>query len=617
MLAAGSNLRAADIVVEPPQGGALPFLTRQFRPQRVTPVDLTNSSRIKSLLRAGKLYLSLQDTIALALENNLDIASVRYGSLIAAADLERAKSGGLTRGITQTVTPGPASAGQPLTGTASTVGVTASSGSGLSQLGPTVPSLDPVLSGSLGWAHTTTLFTNVFQVGGLNALLTNATQDSVAISKNFITGGSAALTLSQAFVFQNASAAVLNLNPSRQATLDLTIFQPLLQGFSPAVNRRYINIAKNDLKIADLVFQEQVIATVSNIIALYWDLVGFNQAVKYAQQNLILAERTYNDNKKQVDVGTLAPIEITRAEAEVAARQQDLTIAETNVLEQETIIKNQLTRNGVSDPVIAMARLVPTDSFDIPKEDNLGLPEELFAEAMGSRLELKQNALSVENSRISVKGTKKELLPQIALFIEMTNHGASGFLNTIAPPPGFPAQTADPYFVGGMGTSLGQIFRRNFPDYRIGFSLNIPFRNRASQSDYVHDQLGLRQSEIGYRKQENQVRVDVQNAVVAVRQSRAQYEAAAKQRLLEEQTVDAELKKNKLGANTIFDVIQAQRDLAQAQSNEVTAQSAYRKAHVNLEVATGRIFSAYNINVVEAHKGLVTRSSAPPPEEQP
>ncbi|HVT95509.1 MAG TPA: TolC family protein [Bryobacteraceae bacterium] len=611
------GVTAEEPVVQPARGGPLPFLTRQFRPARVSPPDFANSSRLGNLIRAGRIYLSLEDAIALALENNLDIASVRYDPLIARADFQRASSGGLTRGVPTTVTPGPSSAGPASTITASSVGVAASSGSGLSQLGPTVPSLDPMVTGRLSWGHTTAPQRNRINAGGLNYLITNATQNSIGISKNFITGGGASLTLSNALIFQNAGQNSLELNPSRQATLDLVMIQPLLQGFSPAVNRRYIRIAKNNLKIADFVFQEQVIATVSNIISLYWDLVGFNQAVKYAQDNLALADRTYSDNKRQADIGTLAPIEITRAEAEVASRRQDLVVAQTNVLQQESIIKNALSRNGLLDPVVREARIVPTDTIQIPKEESAADLASLFGEALANRLELKQSTLAVDNGRIQLQGTRKELLPQLGLFVELTNHGAAGFVN-MNPPLAEGGANVDPYFIGGMSSAFGQVFRRNFPDYRIGFSLNIPFRNRAAQSDYVHDQLTLRQSELAYRKQENQIRVDVQNALVGLKQARAQYDAAVKQRILEEQTLDAEQKKNRLGANTIFDVIQAQRDLAQSESNEVTAQSAYVKARVNLEVATGRILSAYNINIEEARQGKISRPpSALPAVEKP
>jgi len=614
MLPAGSS--AADLGVLPAKGGPIPFLTRQFRPAHVAPIDLTNSPRLENLIRAGRIYLSLSDAIALAVENNLDIASVRYDSLLAGQDLRRAESGGLTRGVPQTVTPGPASAGPASTITASSVGVSANSGSGLSQLGPTVPALDPVITGSLSWGHTSAPQTNFLQAGGLSSLTTSATQNSVGVSKNFITGGAAILTLSNALIVQNAGQNALGLNPSRQATLDLTIFQPLLQGFSPAVNKRYIRIAKNDLKVADLVFQEQLIATVSNVIGLYWDLVGFRQAVKYAQDNLALAGRTYNDNKRQVEIGTLAPIELTRAEAEVASRNQDLMVAETNVLEQETILKTVLSRNGILNPVVNESRIVPTDTIQIPPEEPLELAD-LFHEALANRLELKQSALTVDNGKIQLRGTKNELLPALGLYIDLTNHGAAGFINT-NPPLAVGGSGVDPYFVGGMGSAFGQVFRRNFPDYRVGFSLNIPFRNRAAQSDYVHDQLTLRQSEIAYRKQENQIRVDVQNALVGLKQARAQYNAAVKQRVLEAQTLDGEQKKNKLGANTLFDVIQAQRDLAQAESNEVTAQSTFMKSRVNLEVATGRIFSAYDINIEEARHGKISRPpSALPAEEKP
>lgn len=679
------------IAIQPPRG-----LFRSYRASSISPVDLSNSGRLESLLRAGKIYLSLQDAIALALENNLDIAAQRYGPLIAEQDLKRAKSGGLNRGISQTIQQGPASAPAPTisatststppatgtaatpaattsttTGTAGTTGAasststasatttaastsstggalstgvsssspsgsnssfssnpsstsassssiassvnasssTAASSSGLSQLGPSIPTLDPVLTASYTAEHFTSILTNLRQAGTF-ALVSSTKVPKISISKNWLTGTSATLSLSNQFVLQNTG--LNSLNPSRSATLDLVVLQPLLQGFSIAVNNRDIRIAKNEVKLSSVVFKSQVIATVSSVVDLYWDLVAYNENVDFAKQNLALAEKSYNDTKAQVQVGTLASIETVRAEAEIASRQQDLTVAETSVLEQETILKNGLSKNGVADPLIAEARIVPTDRIRISDTDGTEPLSNLIDEALRNRPELEQSRLGVENNQIQLKGTKNELLPTLNLFVELTNHGLAGAINAVPLPPGFePLPPTDSYFIGGYGTALGQIFRRNFPDYTIGFQLNIPFRNRAAQSDYVHDQLTLRESEFSYRQQENQIRVDVQNAVVALRQARAQYDAAIKQRVLEEQTLDAEQKMNALGAATVFEVIQAQRDLAQAQSNQVSAESQYQKARVNLEQVTGRTLSAYNININEAISGHVSRPPSP------
>ena len=593
-------------------GKGIGSVIRPFRAPGFAPIDLSNSSRLEALTRDGKIYLSLQDAIALALENNIDIATVRYDPLIAQQDLKRAQSGGLIRGIPTTIYQGPSSATQVSQNVIISTGVTNTVGSGLSQLGPAIPSLDPVLSGSLLRTHTTFISPNVFQIG-TTALQTNATQFNISLAKNFITGGSATLSLANNLIFQNSY--LNDINPQRNARLDLTIFQPLLQGFSPAVNNRDIRIARNEVKTANTVFEQQVISTVSNVIGLYWDLVSFNESVKYAKQNLALAEQSYNDNKRQVEIGTLAQIEITRAAAEVAARQQDVTVAETNELEQETIIKNTLSRNGVS-AAAAAARIVPTDSIQVPAKDDIPSLQELYEEALAHRPELTQSALSVDNSKIQLRGTKNELMPSLGLFVELTNHGLAGDLNSItAPGPNFPPYFPNPVplFIGGNGTALAQLFNQNFLSYRIGFSLNIPFRNRAAQSDYAHDQLTLRQAEISYRQQAKQVKLDVQNAVVTLHQSRAQYETSVRQRILQERTLDAEQKKYKLGASTTLLVIQAQRDLAQAQSNEVTAESTYQKARVNMEVATGGILSAYHVKIEEARSGKVASPPSPIP----
>jgi outer membrane protein TolC len=347
--------------------------------------------------------------------------------------------------------------------------------------------------------------------------------------------------------------------------------------------------------------------------------------VKVARESLGVSEKLYNDNKKQVEIGTLAPIEIVRAEAEVAAREQDLTVAETNVLEQETIIKNVLSRTGVASPSIAEARIVPTDSIHLPDIEQVQPVQDLVDSALAERPELAQSRLNLENSQINLVGSRNGLLPTINAFAELTNHAQAGQINSLptlganGQPTGFirgpacPVNVCNPvngFFVGGYGTVLAQLFGRDFPDYRVGVNLNIPLRNRAAQADYVRDQLTLRQSQLTLQKQINQIRVDVQNSLIALQQARARYQAATKQRILEEQTLDAEQKKYALGASTIYQVIQTQRDLANSQSSEVNALSQYSRARVNLDVATGQILSSNQINMDEARKGVVNRAPA-------
>ncbi len=620
---AALNSRERAHALERPDG-FLAGLTRNYRPAYVPPIDLSNSNRLEALLRAGNLYLSLQDAIALALENNLDIEIQRYGPQIADASVMRARAGGFARGVSTSVQSGPASstggAGAGGGGSATQTGISgnaasaAAAGTGagsttVTQTGSAIPNLDPVLVGSSRWAHTTTPQSSAF-VTGTNASVQRNDTSSIAIQKGFLTGTNISLSLSNQNLTTNNRNA--DFNPSTSGTVGLQITQRLLQGFGLAVNSRQIQIAKNNREISDLTFKNQVITTISAVMNLYWDLVSFNEDVRVKQQSLTLAEKLYNDNQKQVEIGTLAPIEIVRAEAEMAARQQDLTISQTQVLQQETILKNVLSRNGVASPAVAEAHIVPTDRIRVPDVEAVAPIQDLVATALSARPELAQSRMQVTNSQINIRGDKSALKPSLDAVVNVANNGLAGQPNELPLLPGR-TRSATPFFIGGYSNVLGQLFSRNFPDYSIGFNLNIPLRNRAAQADLINDELGLRQQQLALQRLENQVRVDVQNAVIAQQQARARYQAAIKARVLQEQTVDAEQKKFALGASTIYNVILAQRDLANAQSMEVAAMSNYAKARVELDRATGQTLTNNNISMAEAFSGSVSRGPTPPP----
>jgi len=595
-------------------------ITTPYKPQTVAPVKLSNSGRLDSLLRAGRLYLSLQDTIALALENNLDIELQRYGAQVAEASILRAKAGGLLRGVTTGVTQGPSSAptqaGQA-TGITTSAGGTGAgnttSGTVISQTGTTIPNLDPVVTAFTRWGHATNPQTSTF-VSGTNTLVTTSSLANFNVSQGFLTGTTVTLGFSNQKL--NTTSLRTELNPSTSSTLNLNITQHLLQGFGMAVNSRNIHIAKNNREVSDLQFKSQVINIVAAIINLYWDLVSFGEDVKVKQQAVDLNEKLLGDNRKQVEIGTLAPIEIVRAEAELASAQQDLTISQTRVLQQETILKNALSRNGVASPSVAEARIVPTDRIQVPQTEAIQPIQDMMAEALRARPELSQRRIQLVNDQISLRGSKSQLLPSVDIVANVANNGLAGEVSTLPLPPGSAPRSVTPFFVGGYGTVLSQLFSRNFPDYNIGFQLNIPPRNRAAQADMLLDQLTVRQREISIQQLENQVRVDVQNALIALQQSRATYLAANKTRVFREQTLDAEQKKYALGASTIFNVILVQRDLAQAQSAEVNALSAYSRARVQLDTATGQTLNNNNISVSEAFRGSVARPPAALPPER-
>lgn len=593
-----------------PGEGWLDGFTRPYRQPTIDPVNLQNSNRLESLVRAGSIYLSLDDAIALALENNLDIELSRYGPQIAQADYLRAKAGGLLRGVPTAVRQAATSAvaqaggtggqgtGGGGQGTASAAAEGGAGGTVITQTGVQVPILDPTFFTGVSFGHASRPQANTVQTG-LTALQFDSKSYQVGYQQSFLTG----TTVSYAWNNSNVKTnnPLNDLNPNWSANMSLQLQQRLLQGFGLAVNNRNIRISKNNLRVSDLTFKLQVMTTIAGVVNLYWDLVSFNEDLRVKKKALEVAQKFYEDNKKQVEIGTLAPIEIVRAEARVAQAEQELTNSETALLQQETIIKNALSRTGTASPTVAEARIIPTDRLTVPDTDDPGKLADLISTALTSRPDLEQTRLNIENTKIGIAGSRSQLLPSLDVQATMQNNSLTGDINTVGFRGGPPlARTVDPYFIGGYGNALSQIFRRNFPDYSVGFQLNIPIRNRTAQADYIRDQLQLRQQELNAQKQINDVRVNVQNALTAVIQARARYQAAVKERILQEQTLDAENKKYALGASTAFQVVQTQRDLAQAQASEVSALAGYSRARVQLDLQTAQILPKYRVEMSEA-----------------
>ncbi len=397
----------------------------------------------------------------------------------------------------------------------------------------------------------------------------------------------------------------------------------MLQGFGLALNNRTIRIAKNNIKAADYVFQQQLINTVANVVQLYWNLVSSNQQVEVRKQAVDVSQKLYDDNKKQVEIGTLAPIEIVRAEAQLAANQQALVAAQSTVLQFETVLKSALSRNGLASVSVMDAHVVPTDPIRIPEVEAIEPIQDLMSRALDNRPDLAQSRIQIENSEIALTGTRSAMLPTLNAVGDMRNNGLVGAQNTIIGPVS--TQTgliqnppiADPFFLGGYGSVLGQLFGRNFPTYSIGLNLTIPLRNRAAQANLTTATLNVRQNQLQVQRQINQIRVDVQNALIGIQQARAQYQAAVKGRVLSEQTLDADQKKLALGATTVYQVIQDQRDLTTAAAAEVTALGAYASARGQMDIATGLTLSNNNVEFAEAKAGHVSSAPSTPPAVAP
>jgi outer membrane protein len=613
----------------PPEHRWYDRFTIPYVAPHVRDTNFQDSARLGALLRGGKLYLSLDDAIALAVENNLDVELQRYAFPTADSDLLRARGGGVTRGLPLTVNLLPQGIGGPqspllnLPASGSTPSSTvpttllelsaiapgqtsASITQGATSVGPAIPLYDPTLTGLLQDQHVSTPEANSL-VAGTSVLTTNQVTGNLGVTQGFSSGTS----INAAFnsLRQGSNSSRSTYNPYVSSNLGLTVTQPLLRGFGPSVNRRYIRIAKNNEKATDLLFRQQSIETVAGIIRLYYDLVSLLDDVGVKRQTLSTAQRLYADNQAKVDQGTLAPIELVRAQAQVAAARQDLANSEGFELQQELIVKTLLSRRGTADPQLREARVVPTTPIEVPPAPDATAPEDYINEAFQNRPELGGGRLQIENTKIALEGTRNQMKPEIDLVGTLQNQGLAGQSNPLVPPTntGVSSNPVDSSLVGGFGNSLEQILAHNYPSYAFGIQLNLPIRNRIAEADYIRDETQLRQTQIRLQQLQNQIRLEVEGAIIASNRARSAYEAAVEARKLQEQSLEIENEKFANGLSTNFLVLQYQTQVAQARSTEVSARGAYVKARTALERATGKTLENHNITIDEVHNGAVKR----------
>jgi outer membrane protein TolC len=618
--------------------GVVHWVTHNYRPRDVHAVSFVDSPRIDKLMRAGNIYLSLRDAIALALENNLDIESSRYAPQLALADLQRASAGQLLRNVSTSISSGPSSASLNVLAGATAVNAGSGGGSsgssnngvlsGLSvQLaGSAIPNMDPTLYVSSSAYHQTQILTST-TFTGTSALVSSYESLVYGVQQNLWNGTQVTLGLSSIFNYnQNATTAIFN--PYDSGSLALTITQPLLNGFGVALNQRSYHKARNNLKANDLQFKNQVITTVASVVNLYWDLVTYDNELKIKQETLDLDTRLYQDNQRRAELGAIAPFDVTQAEADMKAAQQDVIAQESQVLQQEMILKNYLTRNGLDNPAIAAARIVPTDHIDVPAEEPLMPVQDLQTEALRNRPEVEQNQITLENARLDLKGVRNNLLPTLSATASFSNAGQGGSITDIPQPVQLPngsivyekltASQVNQFLIGGYGTVLGQIFGRDFPNYSLGMTLTVPLRNRSSQADLVTNELTYRQSEIQDKQLRNNIRLNVLNSYTAMRNARAAWETSVVARKLYDQTLAGTRRKYELGTATILDVIIAQRDDTARQLSEQDALDQYQRARTNLDQTVGRTLDTYEVNLEEAKRGVVSREpDLIPPSAKP
>ncbi len=487
----------------------------------VPPINLLNAVRLKDMMKDGKMMLSLSDAIVLALENNLDIAIARYNLSIADTDLLRTKGGGINRGVSAGVvqgTPGgtgtafsSGSSGTGAGGTTVSPGGAATGYGGIvsstSGVGPAVEQFDPALIGTLEIEHANVPSGAVYATSGF--VLTNTGTANFAYTQGWATGTDMNLSFSNF----RATGNLQTLSPDVLAGFRLTLRQHLTQGFGTAVNRRFILTAKNDRLITNSAFRQQIITTVTQIQDLYWDLVNAYENVRVQQEALTFAERTLSDNRKQVEIGTLAPIEIVHAQSQVATAQQQLIAARTNLEYQQLLMKNAITRN-MSDSGLATAPVIPTDTMHLTETAPAGNLDELVAAALKNRPELEQSRIDLQNRTITKKAARQALWPTLDLYGFYSGAGLRGLCNT-AIPPGIPCDT------GGYTDVLTDMVSSTHPDKGAYLQLTIPIRNRVAQADQVRSELEYRQAEMRLQQQQNNIMIDVRFSHYNLEQQRA------------------------------------------------------------------------------------------------
>jgi outer membrane protein len=589
----------AQVVVEKPAG---PAVVRPYRAATVPPVRLGNSQRLHQLLRAGKLYLTLQDAISLAIENSLDLEVDRYGPLSAEWSLERYRAGGPLRGVTGgSSLVNQAVSGQGVVGSEVSAGlVSNNNGNGnnngsavISQIGPVTQNLDAVLQSAVLFSHTTTPQPNTV-VSQTAALVSGQHIYQNVVQQGLLTGGYLQVSANESYLKQNAPTDILN--PSVAPVGQIYLRHNLLNSFGTNVNSRFIRVAEKNLIGAHETFRSQLLNVVASVLNLYWDLAANDETLKVRQRALNAAQKFFDDTKSQIALGALARVEIFRAQSELSTRRRELAIASADVRQQENLLKNAIVRDDISDPLIELAPVVTVDRMRIPDEDNLPPLRELVTQALAKRPDVALDKLNLETAAISAIGTANGLQPTLQVIAAASDTGLAGTAN---PSPGQPP--ADPTFVGGFGKALGQIARRDFPNEKVAVYFQASIHNRLSQGDYGVEQLQLRQNELVNRRSLDQLVVDISNQMVALRQARARYATAADSRILQEQLLEKEDQRFHLGGSKISDLITAEEALVAAQAAEVTALSLYSHARVALDQVLGETLDK---NQVSSEKAL-------------
>ncbi|HEX4005883.1 MAG TPA: TolC family protein [Acidobacteriaceae bacterium] len=579
-----------------------------YMPSIAPPLNLQNSPRLQSLMRDGKLYISLQDAIDLAIENNLDLAYSRYTLPTAQMDLARTMAGGVANGVNTGVvsssTQNSLSAGSTPSGAggqSSGAGAAGAGGLVTSTLGEGtyVEPFDPVFSLQALVDHTKTQEVNTIQYG-VPLYEQNTVGFGTAYQQYFPTGMGVNFTLSGERQASNSPESIVN--PDTFLNYKLTLTQPLLAGFGTATNKRWIRIAKKNLELTDYAFKAQVIATVTGVEDIYWDLVNAYQDEQIKTQSLGFANQTMTDDQKQLELKAIPAMQVMTDQAAVATAEGNLTVSRADLKAAELNLKNALTKTD--DPALDDMPVIPLDKIG-PSDPNAGKPiDALIVEAEKNRPDVSQDQIGMQVAQMNLKAINNELLPSLNAYGLFGGYGTGGPLNphcdlgtycTTNLPSGTPGVLAD-------------AFNYSSPEYQVGFTLNITIRNRIAKADQYRAQLGFRQAQISYEQQKKNIRFDVRNSQFALEQAQARVDASQKARDLAERTFDITQQEQKLGAKSSLDTLAAQNALAVTESTLDLAQTQYEKAKVDIDRATGETLERTGVSIDDAKTGVVTHA---------
>ncbi|MGA2961480.1 MAG: TolC family protein [Candidatus Korobacteraceae bacterium] len=599
-------------------------VTGPYKSRGVPQVNLRNSPRLDSLIKDGVIMLSMSDAITIALQDNLDIDIARYNLPIADTDILRTKGGGQPLGVATGVvsgTPGGTGtgvAGGALTSTGSSAGGTTAgtggAGAGTSGLvlsslgaGPAAPQFDPSVIGNLQIQRA--IYPQASASAGQLAISQNTSTANFTYSQGFATGTNLGATFNNTRLTTNSLFA--SFVPELASSFQLTLTQHLLQGRGWAINNRFITISKNNRAITDASFRQQIISTVAQIQDIYWDLVSAFEDLRVKRETMAFAERTLSDNKKQLQIGTLAPIDVTNAESQVATARQNIIVSETNLQLQQLYTLNALSRKiGASQ--MSFAPIVPTDTMVIPLAEAVEPTQDLIAEALVKNPTLAQARIDLKNRQLNAKAAANGLLPTLDLVGFYGGSSLAGTFNSnlCTLPSSFVAALCPPLAPipspTGYGTAFTNLFNSTAPDKGVALNLTIPIRNRQAQSVQVRSELEIRQAQVRLQQLENQVIIAVRNAQFALQQNKARVDAAVEAERYARENLLAEQKKYKFGASTSYLVFQQETNLATAEENLLAAKIAYAKSHVNFDQVMSRTLQRNGILLADAETGRIS-----------